>query len=695
MKFRILTIPVLLLLSLLSSCSDDGANKEKKKRNLYAILLLPTPYDPDQAILDAIDADIVNPGPLNMALKNVNLITTEPLSIGKHYKFTVSINSDYDAKNVLVRFIFINKAQLDSGLTTNLTQFEIMDRIPYIYKGNREYTINVPIPDAGPDHSGQYAIFSILDTENRRENYFQQSGMLSGVNKTPIGFVNVNGSTSGTRDLFIERLRLGNPVTVLKTAQNNTDSIISASMEIFSGGLDSQSIDVAFGFADLNGNKLPALGNLYLINGNGGTSPLYRVNSLRADVKANGNVFLVPESNTTLLAIKNYIESNGEKSLKLYAEVNPSGTLSEINAPGGATSNIAFVEIPIALDASPKNVGVTGEAITGHYDKSQSFHSSINSAPLKEYSIGFGTGTLGDKDLFALDFDFNAYAKMLKNTTVIAHAEAKSNIYMFSAIERTLFTAYAHGELIPIRMKDSFIDAEVKVMSDFSGGMTTVYKLKETGAKSFYWYTTRYKEKRLVKRVFVHGVPVRLTGVLAGILLSTNKSQLSNCDINSCQPDSFREGFSQENYKDYSVAQFHFKNNFVANANPRILIRGFGQGKPETGLTMGVEGQVTVLDIFPVATGTATVRMINNAYQVEIEFNEILDISFEYGYGKIEFFIEIPYPKVSFWDASIEYYRKYWTLVSWDAIGDFKTRVFDVSQFLRIHLYTGEVNFTY
>lgn len=686
-------VSLTVLLSLLAYCSSDekGTKAGKQKRDAaLAIMLSQTPYDPDQAAIDAVDADIVNPGPLNMNVKSVTA-SSSAVSLGKNYRLSASIQSDYDAKNVLIRFLFVNKSQIDAGITSDLKQFEVLDRIPYIKKGTVSYDFNLSIPDAGTSHSGSYMIYTILDPENKRDSSFQKSGMLSGVNKSGAAAVTVDSSSSGTRDLYIGSLKARDSVVILKPNQAYAKSRIGISLEAFSKNKDSENTDVEFFFADANGTKLTSLGNLLVYSSSAGTASQYfRFSTMKADQKANADLILVPSSAAALANIQNYVQANGANSLKVYAEINPTGAVSEVNSPGGATSNSAAVSVSIAADTGIKSVPLVG-TIQGD---GKAISSSLNTDPLREYSAGYSTGTLGDKSLFAVDMDVKAYGKILKNTTVIGHGEAKSNIYMFDIISRTLFQAYAHAELIPIRMSSSFVDAEVKAMN-LSGDLAVVYKKYETGAKSYYWYTTKYKDKKIEKRIFVYGVPVKLTGVIAGILLSKNKNQLSECTINSCRPDEFNEGFSEINYKDYSVSQIHVRNNFEINVNPRILLRGFAQAKPDTGVTLGLEGQLTILDIFPVAKGTATVRMVNNAYQVEIEFKETLDVFMEYLYGKLEMFVEIPYPKISFWDASIEYYRKYWTLVSWNSLGDFKDRFLDESQFIRIHLYTGEINFTY
>ena len=682
-----------MLLAVFAFCSGDekGTKAEKQKRDAaLAIMLSQTPYDPDQAAIDAIDADIVNPGPLNMNVKSVTA-SSSTVSLGKNSIFSASIQSDYDAKNVLIRFLFINKSQIDSGATSGLKQFEVLDRIPYIKKGTNSYDFNLPIPDAGTSHSGSYIIYTILDSENKRDNAFQKSGMLSGVNKSGAATVTVDSSASGTRDLHITAVKPRDSAFILKPNQNYVKTRIGISLEAFSKNKDSENVDVEFFFADSNGTKLTSLGNLLVYSSSSGTgSQYFRFAKMKADQKANADLILIPSSSTALTNMQSYVQTNGTGSLKIYAEINPAAAVYEVNSPGGATSNSATAAVTAAVDTGVKSVPFTG-TIPGD---GKAINASLNTSPLKEYSAGYSTGTLGDKSLFAVDMDFKAYGKMLKNTTIIGHADAKSNIYLFDIINRTLFQAYAHAELVPIRMQDSYFDSEVKALN-LSGDLAVVFKKYETGAKSYYWYTTKYKDKKIEKRVFVYGVPVKLTGILAGILLSTNKKQLSECTINSCRPEEYAEGFSEVNYKDYSVAQIHVRNNFEFNVNPRILLRGFAQAKPETGITMGLEGQLTILDIFPVAKATATVRMINNAYQVEIEFKETLDVFMEYLYGKVEMFLEIPYPSVSFWDVSIEYYRKYWTIVSWNSLGDFKDRFMEESQFLRIHLYTGEINFTY
>jgi hypothetical protein len=659
-------------------CSQNVENDNKKKS--AALLLLPTnsntEIDVDQARIDALDADIINPGALNMNVKSITASNT--VYIAKNYSFSASIQSDYDAKNVLIRFVFINKSQIDSGQTTSLKQFEILDKIDYIKKGTHTYSFTVSIPDAGNTHSGLYTIIPFLDPENKRENYTSKAGMLSGVKKDSNTNVLVNSSTSGTRDIYLKQINFKSNVLVLKTAQNYLNTEIGVSGDAYSDNLDSNSVDIEFFLADTNGNKLPALGKL-LVFSNGSTLTKLTISKLTANRKTNFDTVLVPESSSSLTSIANYVTTNGANSLRIFAEINPSGVITESN-PANTTSNIATTSITTAISTAIKSVEVK--------------NSNLNTSPLKEYSVGFNSGVLGDKAIFGAEFNFQAYAKMLKNTTLIAHADANSRIYLFTIIDRTLLTAYAHAELIPIRMKDSFVDAEVKAIT-LSGDLATVFKLYETGARSYYWYTTKYKEKEIKKRIFPYGIPVLLTAKLAGILLSKNKKQLSECNIYNCKPEEYKEGFSTVNYKDYSVAQIHIRNNFEFNANPRILLRGFGQAKPDTGITIGIEGQLTIVDLFPEAKATATVRMINNAYQVEIEFKETLDIYLEYLYGKIEVFLEIPYPSVSFWDVSIEYYRKYWTVFSWDSAGDYKKRLMDESQFLRIHLYTGQVDFTY
>ena len=666
-------------------CNETSKTKEDSKKILAAFALVkdPTPYDPDQAAIDAIDADIVNPGPLNMNVRGVSLTSSNTASLGKNFSFSTSIQSDYDAKNVLIRFVFINKAQIDTGVTSGLKQFEVLDRIDYVKKGTNNYNFNIAIPDAGTKHSGTYTIFPILDSENQRNNSFSKSGMLSGVKKENNTTVTIDSSTSGTRDLLLSKITLRKSVLVIKSAQSFTKTRIGLSGEAYSMGQDATNVDVEFFFADTNGNKLPALGNLLVYNSVANTtSTTFRIGSLTANVKKNFDVSLIPGSDALLASINSYIQTNGVNSLRVYAQINPSGSVAETNAPGGATSNIATTPAVIAIDTAVKSI------------EPKALNSSLNSSPLKEYAVKFYSGIIGDKSLFAVDLDFNAYGKLLKNTTVVGHGDAKSKIYLFSLIERTLFQAYAHAELIPIRMKDSYVDAEVKVLT-LSGDMNVVFKKYETGAKSYYWYTTKYKDKEVTKTIYPFGVPVKLTGKIAGILLSRNKEQLSACNIYSCRPDEFKEGFSETNYKDYSVTQIHVRNNFEINVNPRILIRGFAQAKPDTGITLGLEGQLNILDIFPVAKATATVRMINNAYQVEIEFKETLDVFYESLYGKLELFLEIPYPSVSFWDASIEYYRKYWSLVSWDSAFSDTERLMEESQFLRIHLYTGQVDFVY
>ncbi len=681
--FKLITY--FLFIILFQNCNDTLTYKDKAKNVLFLVSLIKdqVPFDPDQFAIDAIDADIVNPGPLNMNVKTVNLTSSQTAFIGKNFSFSANIESDYDAKNVLIRFVFVNKSQIDSGVTSGLKQFEVLDRISSVKKGTNSYNFNIPIPDAGPQHSGNYTIFTILDPENKRNNFFTRSGMLSGVKKDNNTSVAVDSSSSGTRDILLSKITLRKPVLVIKNAQTFTKTRIGVSGEAFSMGQDATNVDVEFFFADINGNKLTALGNLLVYNSVANTtSTLFRIPTLTANVKKNFDVSLIPGSDSLLANINSYIQSNGVNSLRVLAHINPSGAVSEVNAPGGATSNVVSVPAVIAIDTATRSVDP------------KAVSSSLNNSPLKEFGVKFYSGIIGDKDLFAVDLDFNAYGKMLKNTTVIGHGDAKSKIFLFSVLERTLFEAYAHAELIPIRMKDSFVDAEVKVLT-IDGGLAVVYKKYETGAKSYYWYTTKYKDKEITKRIFPFGVPVKLTGKIAGILLSQNKSQLSECNIYSCKPEEFKEGFSETNYKDYSVAQIHVRNNFEVNVNPRILLRGFAQAKPDTGITIGLEGQLTILDIFPVAKGTATVRMINNAYQVEIEFRETLDVFFESLYGKLELFLEIPYPSVSFWDASIEYYRKYWGLVSWDSLFSEKERLMDERQFLRIHLYTGQVDFTF
>ena len=666
-------------------CNETSKTKEDSKKILAAFALVkdPTPYDPDQAAIDAIDADIVNPGPLNMNVRGVSLTSSNTASLGKNFSFSTSIQSDYDAKNVLIRFVFINKAQIDTGVTSGLKQFEVLDRIDYVKKGTNNYNFNIAIPDAGTQHSGTYTIFPILDSENQRNNSFSKSGMLSGVKKENNTTVTIDSSTSGTRDLLLSKITLRKSVLVIKSAQSFTKTRIGLSGEAYSMGQNATNVDVEFFFADINGNKLPALGNLLVYNSVANTtSTTFRIGPLTANVKKNFDVSLIPGSDALLASINSYIQTNGVNSLRVYAQINPSGSVAETNAPGGATSNIATTPAVIAIDTAVKSI------------EPKALNSSLNSSPLKEYAVKFYSGIIGDKSLFAVDLDFNAYGKLLKNTTVVGHGDAKSKIYLFSLIERTLFQAYAHAELIPIRMKDSYVDAEVKVLT-LSGDMNVVFKKYETGAKSYYWYTTKYKDKEVTKTIYPFGVPVKLTGKIAGILLSRNKEQLSTCNIYSCRPDEFKEGFSETNYKDYSVTQIHVRNNFEINVNPRILIRGFAQAKPDTGITLGLEGQLNILDIFPVAKATANVRMINNAYQVEIEFKETLDVFYESLYGKLELFLEIPYPSVSFWDASIEYYRKYWSLVSWDSAFSDTERLMEESQFLRIHLYTGQVDFVY
>lgn len=675
----------LLFITFFQFCNESSKTKEDTKKILAAFALVkdPTPYDPDQAAIDAIDADIVNPGPLNMNVKALSLTSSTTASLGKNFSFSASIQSDYDAKNVLIRFVFINKAQIDAGVTSGLKQFEVLDRIDFVKKGTNTYNFIIAIPDAGGQHSGAYTIFPILDSENQRNNSFVRSGMLTGVKKENNTSVTIDSSTSGTRDLLLSKLTLRKPVLVIKNAQTYTKTRIGVSGEAYSMGQDASNVDVEFFFADTNGNKLTSLGNLLVYNSVANTnSTTYRIASLTANVKKNFEVSLIPGSDSFLASINSYIQTNGVNSLRVYAHINPSGAVTETNAPGGASSNIVTVPAIIAIDTANKSI------------EPKAINSSLNTSPLKEYAVKFYSGIIGDKSLFAVDLDFNAYGKLLKNTTVIGHGDAKSKVYLFSIIERTLFQAYAHAELIPIRMKDSYVDAEVKVLT-LSGDMNVVFKKYETGAKSYYWYTTKYKDKEVTKTIYPFGIPVKLTGKIAGILLSKNKNQLSDCNIYSCRPDEFKEGFSETNYKDYSVAQIHVRNNFEINVNPRILIRGFAQAKPDTGITLGLEGQLNILDIFPVAKATATVRMINNAYQVEIEFKETLDVFYESLYGKLELFLEIPYPSVSFWDASIEYYRKYWNIVSWDSAFSDTERLMEESQFLRIHLYTGQVDFTY
>jgi hypothetical protein len=676
----------LLLMTFFQSCNETSKSKEDSKKILAAFNLVkdPTPYDPDQAAIDALDADIVNPGPLNMNVKSLSLTSSTTASLGKNFSFSASIQSDYDTKNVLIRFVFVNKSQIDAAVTTGLKQFEVLDRIDYIKKGTNSYNFNIAIPDAGTGHSGSYTIFTILDSENQRNNSFAKSGMLSGVKKENNTTVTIDSSTSGTRDLLLSKITLRKPVLVIKNAQTFTKTRIGVSGEAYSMGQDATNVDVEFFFADTNGNKLTSLGNLLVYNSvTNTTSTAFRMASLTANVKKNFDVSLIPGSDSLLASINSYIQTNGVNSLRIYAHINPSSAVAETNAPGGATSNIATVSATIAVDTAIKSM-----------EPRAALNSSLNTSPLKEYSVKFYSGIIGDKSLFAVDLDFNAYGKMLKNTTIIGHGDAKSKIYLFSLIERTLFQAYAHAELIPIRMKDSYVDAEVKVLT-LSGDMNVVFKKYETGAKSYYWYTTKYKDKEVTKTIYPFGIPVKLTGKIAGILLSKNKEQLSECNIYSCRPQEYKEGFSETNYKDYSVAQIHVRNNFEINVNPRILIRGFAQAKPDTGITLGLEGQLNVLDIYPVAKATATVRMINNAYQVEIEFKETLDIFYESLYGKLELFLEIPYPSLSFWDAKIDYYRKYWSIVSWDSAFSDTERLMEESQFLRIHLYTGQVDFTY
>lgn len=674
-----------LITLFLQSCNETSKTKEDTKKILAASALItdPASINQDQLAMDALDADIVNPGPLNMNVKGLSL-TSNTASLGKNFSFSATIESDYDAKNVLIRFVFINKSQIDAGTTTGLKQFEVLDRIDYIKKGTNSYNFNIAIPDAGTQHSGAYTIFTILDSENKRNNSFSKSGMLSGVKKENNTTVTIDSSTSGTRDLLLSKVTLRKPVLVIKNAQTYTKTRIILSGEAYSMGQDATNVDVEFFFADANGNKLASLGNLLVYNSVANTtSTRFRIPSLTANVKKNFDVSLIPGSDSLLANINSYIQTNGVNSLRVYAHINPSGAVAEVNAPGGATSNIATVPAIIAIDTATKSL-----------EPRAALNSSLNTSPLKEYAVKFYSGIIGDKSLFAVDLDFNAYGKMLKNTTVIGHGDAKSKIYLFSLIERTLFQAYAHAELIPIRMKDSYVDAEVKVLN-LNGDMNVVFKKYETGAKSYYWYTTKYKDKEVTKTIYPFGVPVKLTGKIAGILLSRNKEQLSECNIYSCKPQEYKEGFSETNYKDYSVTQIHVRNNFEINVNPRILIRGFAQAKPDTGITLGLEGQLNILDIFPVAKATATVRMINNAYQVEIEFKETLDVFYESLYGKLELFLEIPYPSVSFWDASIEYYRKYWSIVSWDSAFSDTERLMEESQFLRIHLYTGQVDFTY
>ncbi|MBP9162866.1 MAG: hypothetical protein KBF99_06770 [Leptospiraceae bacterium] len=679
-------LSILILTTLISYCNETSKSKGDTKKILAALAIVkdPVPFDPDQAAIDAIDADIVNPGPLNMNVKQVNLTSSTTASLGKNFSFSASIESDYNAKNVLIRFIFVNKAQIDAGTTTGLKQFEVLDRIDSVKKGTNSYNFNIAIPDAGTEHSGAYTIFTILDSENKRNNSFAKSGMLSGVKKENNTTVTIDSSTTGTRDLLLSKITLRKPLLVIKNAQTFTKTRFVVSGEAFSMGKDAANVDIEFFFADTSGNKLTSLGNLLVYNSVvNSTSTTFRIASLTANVKKNFDVSLIPGSDSLLTSINSYIQANGVNSLRVYAHINPTGSVSETNAPGGATSNIATVSAAIVVDTATKSL-----------DTKAVLNSSLNTSPLKEYSVKFYSGIIGDKSLFAVDLDFNAYGKMLKNTTIIGHGDAKSKIYLFALIERTLFEAYAHAELIPIRMKDSYVDAEVKVLNT-RGDLNVVFKKYETGAKTYYWYTTKYKDKEVTKTIYPFGVPVKLTGKLAGILLSKNKNQLSECNIYNCKPEEFEEGFSETNYKDYSVTQIHIRNNFEINVDPRILIRGFAQAKPDTGITIGLEGQLNVLDIFPVAKATATVRMVNNAYQVEIEFKETLDVFYESLYGKLEIFLEIPYPSVSFWDASIEYYRKYWGIVSWDSAFSDTERLMEETQFLRIHLYTGQVDFVY
>ncbi|MCB1177724.1 MAG: hypothetical protein KDK36_09115 [Leptospiraceae bacterium] len=681
-----LFIPFIVLILTYCTNFEDNKKNNENNRNLALLGLLKEPYyDPDQAIIDAEDADIVNPGPLNLEVKELKLNSSSTVYPGKNFAFTVNIKSDYNAKNVLVRYIFIDKSQIDAGATTGLKQFEVLDRIPYINKGTNDYSVNIPIPDQGSSYNGAFTIYTIIDPENIRDNYFRKEGMLSGIKQSGNTSVTIDGSKSGTRDLFLTKLKPGSDVWTIKSNQDYRNTQIGVSVEAYSSGLDTSGAGLEFYFADTNGTKLTSLGKLLIYNSSSNSGSSSSSISLTKDQKKNVDVVLIPDSSTALSNIASYINTNGSSSLKIYAEINPARSISEIDAPGNASSNSLSASITTPVDTATKSFLAKSE------------EKNLNSSPLKEYSYKYGTGTLGDKSLLAADFNFTAYGKLLKNTTVVGHGEAESEIYLFNLINRKLFKAYAHAELIPIRMKDSYVDAEVQMLNPW-GGMDVVFKRYESGARSFYWYTTKYKEKRIIKRIYPNGVPVRLTGVIAGILLSSNRDQLSECTINSCTPDRSKyegSGFVQTNDRNYSVAQIHIRNNFEFNVNPRLLLRGFAQGKPDTGISMGVEGQLTILDVFPVAKATATTRMINNAYQVEIEFKETFDVAMEYLYGKIEFFLEIPYPSISFWNASIEYYKKYFTLVQWDSVGTYSKRFLDESQFLRIHLYTGQVDYTY
>ena len=416
---------------------------------------------------------------LSVASKETTVYT------GQRNNFIVKISSQATAKNVPVNFLFAKKADIDNESSETLTQFfgdSVL--IPKVDKGEKEYTIDVRMPNAD-ENTGAYVVLAQVDPDKNGEKMYTSTSAspVTGICKADescFGTVTLDDSFKNQRDLGIDLFSTSSDVYVLNEFTKPDTEILSGSLGITSIGMSTSTVPVHFYLTDTAGNAIPNV-TLKVLNE---ATEVYESSLAFPEMTQNiTQVFSysISMDSASLTNLQTYITTQGNANFQLKAVVNETSSVAEISSPIYLANNTSTTALKIFYDSTTVVSRAGWQAL--------------------EYSKNIGKQS-GDKGQVASTANYSSTSRFDDSK-----AYAKTNLYVpvffLGSAETPFFEA-------PIETRSVFGDknqsgsvVNVKIL----GTLFLSYSALGSQIKSYYQFQKSIGQE-YGKTIYIKGVPV-------------------------------------------------------------------------------------------------------------------------------------------------------------------------------------------
>jgi len=337
----------------LSSCPETP-KKVSDQNLLMGVALAGNSGTSSQPGFINLDEPVEVP-PVPYELKVLSVFSKETaVYTGQRNNFIIKISSQATAKNVPVNFLFAKKADIDNESSDTFNQFfgdSVL--IPQVDKGEKEYTIDVRMPNAD-DNTGEYVVLAQVDPDKNGERLLTLNGSpVTGVCKADescFGTVTLDDSYKNQRDLGIDLFNTSTDVFVLNEFTKPDAEIFSGSLGITSIGMKTDTVPVNFYLTDTAGNAIPNV-TLKVLN----ESTLSYEASLAFPEIAIGTMQVFSYSlaldSVSLTNLQTYITTQGDANFLVKAVVNETSSVSEISSTLYRANNSTTIPVKIFYDS--------------------------------------------------------------------------------------------------------------------------------------------------------------------------------------------------------------------------------------------------------------------------------------------------------------------------------------------------------